>query len=41
MKVMKNMKAAKWTVYKSAANFAAGKNKKLTLKCQSQGKAAT
>ena len=41
VKVMKNMKAAKWTVYKSAANFAAGKNKKLTLKCQSQGKAAT
>lgn len=38
---MKNMKAAKWTVYKSAANFAAGKNKKLTLKCQSQGTAAT
>ena len=37
---MKNMKAAKWTVYKSAANFAAGENKKLTLKCQSQGTAA-
>jgi len=26
VKVMKNMKAAKWTVYKSAVNFTAGEN---------------